>query len=346
MELLKQMCESHAPPGYEDEMIKLMKKEFERVGASVELDKLGNVIAKKGEGKPIVMITAHMDEVGFVVKHIDKEGFIWFIPIGGLYDPTIYNERVVLHGKEKVYGVIGSKPPHIMEEEELKKLPKWKSMFIDVGASNKKEVEKLGIRVGTPITFDREFKQLNENVVTGKAMDDRVGCRVLVDVMERIKDFKGTLYAVATVQEEVGLKGARVSAYRIKPDVAFVIDVGFAKSPGSEEKEIDTELGKGPIITYVEAKGAGLISDPYLTKWLIEVAKKEKVPYQVDVTAGGMTDGAVIAITGEGVPCVSIGVPCRYIHSPVEVVDMRDVRNTSKLLIKAIERGVPEVFPI
>ncbi|MDD4354214.1 MAG: M42 family metallopeptidase [Candidatus Nanoarchaeia archaeon] len=337
-DLLKKLSEAHGASGYEENIAKIMVEELSKYSESVEIDKIGNVIARKGSGDPKIMLAAHMDEIGFVVQHIDAKGFIWFILIGGFYDPTIFNARVLIHtSKGDVCGVVGSKPPHLMEEEEKTKPVKWKELFIDVGANSKLDAENLGISVGDSITFDQEFRMLDRDTVTGKSMDNRVGCLMLIEVMKRINNPKCSVYAVATVQEEVGLKGARVAAAKIKPDYGVVLDVSFGDQPGVKEREITTALGKGPIITYIEANGRGLMADPKMCKKIIDIAKANNIPYQAEVTYGGMTDAAIMYITGEGIPCISLGIPTRYIHSPVEVLDIDDVKAGIFLLIKFLE---------
>lgn len=338
-ELLKKLSEAHGASGYEENVAKIMIDELSKVSDSIEVDKIGNVIAKKGNGDPKIMITAHMDEIGFVVQHIDKKGFIWFILIGGFYEPSIFNSRVMVHTqKGDVCGVVGSKPPHLMESEERSKPVKWKELFIDVGANSKKEAENLGISIGDSITFDQSFKMLDRDTVTGKSMDDRAGCLMLIEIMKALKSPKCTVYAVATVQEEVGLKGAKVAANKIKPDYGIVLDVAFGDQPGLKERESTTALGKGPIITYVESGGRGLMADPKLNRIIIETAKENNILYQVEVTYGGMTDAAEMYISGDGIPCASIGIPTRYIHTPVEVLDIDDIIAGIKLISKVLEK--------
>jgi putative aminopeptidase FrvX len=337
-DLLKRLSEAHGASGYEEKIAKIMVEELSQVSDRVEIDKIGNVIATKGTGEPKIMIAAHMDEIGFVVQHIDEKGYIWFILMGGFYNATIFNSRVKIHtSKGDVCGVVGSKPPHLMEIEEKNKPIKWKELFIDIGANSKKESENLGISIGDSITFDQSFIMLDKDTVTGKSMDNRVGCLMLIELMKRINNPTCTICAVATVQEEIGLKGARVAANKLKPDYGIILDVTFGDQPGVKEREINASLGKGPVVTYVEAGGRGLMADPKLSKKLIEVAKFNNIPYQVEVTYGGMTDGAIMYISGEGIPCVSLGIPTRYIHSPVEVLDIDDVKAGIVLLMKFIE---------
>ncbi|MDD5417594.1 MAG: M42 family metallopeptidase [Candidatus Nanoarchaeia archaeon] len=342
-ELLKKLCDAHGASGYEDNVAEIIKNELSKYSDEVVKDRLGNVIAKKGSGNPVIMIAAHMDEIGFVVKHIDKKGYIWFITIGGFYEPAIFGTRIVIHTeKGNVIGVVGSRPPHLMEEEERKRPIKKKELYIDVGAKNKEDAEALGIKIGDSITFDQEMKFLPNGFVTGKAIDDRAGCVALIELMKHLDEFKGTVYAVATVQEEVGLKGAKVSAFKIKPEVGIVLDTGLAGGcPGIKEQETDAKSGKGPVITYIEAGGRGLIADPLLNKWLIKVAEENNIPVQLEVMDSGMTDGAIMNITGEGIPTTSISIPSKNIHSPVEICNIRDIENAVKLVVYAIKKGVP-----
>jgi len=344
IELLKKLSEAHGPTGYEDSVGQIMKTEMKKYSDKVEVDRMGNVIAKKGSGSPVYMIAAHMDEIGFIVKYIDEKGYIWFITMGGFFEPTIYHARVVVHSdRGPVFGVIGGKPIHLMEEEERKKPLQFKKLFIDVGCSNKKEVESLGIHAGTPVTFSRSCVQIKD-YITGKALDNRVGCCVMIEILKKLKKFKGTIYCVATVQEELGLKGAGVSAFRIKPDFAIAIDVSLGGQAGVEEKDADLVCGKGPAVAYIEAGGRGLVADPQMNKWMIAAAKKNKIPYQIDVGWAGMTDAAIISTTGEGIPTTSIGVPTKYIHSPVEMVHKKDLENTVKLIVAALESGPPKTL--
>lgn len=340
-ELLRRLSEAHGAPGYEDEVSKIMHEELVEVCDEITRDKLGNVIAKKGSGKPVYMLTAHIDEIGFLVKHIDKKGYVWFITMGGFYDPTIFGTNVVIHTPNgKIQGVVGSRPIHLMKKEEREKVVEWKELFIDVGAANKKEAKMLGIEIGQPITIDKRMRTLTGNRVTGKAMDDRAGVTILIEIMKRLKNFKGTVYAVGSVQEEVGLKGAQVAAFRLRPDVALAIDVSFAGGPGIQPKETDIKMGNGPIISFAEYSGGGLIANPIVNKWLIGAAKTNKIPIQLEATYTGKTDAAAIYVTAEGIPSGSIGIPARYLHTPVEIVDLDDMELIVKLITAAVEEGI------
>jgi endoglucanase len=338
--LLKELCEAHGVPGKEDEVREIIRRELSRA-CEVEVDTMGNLIARKGSGGKKVMLAAHMDEIGLMVKHIDKKGFLKFTTLGGFYDATLLNQRVYVHTRRgRLRGVIGSKPPHLMEEKEREKPIKYKDMFIDVGAKSREDAEKLGVSVGDFATLERSFTTLREGFITGKAFDNRLGCYVMVEVAKRVKG-SFTLFAVGTAQEEVGLKGARTSAYRINPDLAIVIDVTTTGDhPGVKEEESAIKLGNGPAITIVDAKGRGVITHPKVKELLIKTAEKHKIPYQLEVGEGGTTDATAIQLTREGVPTGVVSIPSRYIHTPVGVASMKDVKNCIRLITLALEEGV------
>jgi len=339
-ELLKKLSDAHGISGYEDEIREIIKAELEDYVDEIKVDKLGNIICIKNGSEFKEMICAHMDEIGFMVKYVDDKGFIRFTPIGGWFSQIALGQRVVLHGsKGKISGVIGCKPPHVMRDDERKKAVEFKDMFIDVGASSKDEVKEMGIDIGTPITIDRELTKLGKSKVTGKALDDRAGLAVMIEALKQTKS-DATIYAVGTVQEEVGLKGARVSAFAIEPDVALAIDVCVATDfPGAESTHMDIKLGKGPAITIADASGRGLIASKKVLSWLKETAEKYEIPYQLEVAEGGTTDATAIHLTKAGIPSGVISVPARYIHSPVEVVDLDDLKNSALLVARALERA-------
>ncbi len=339
-ELLKKLAEAHGVPGYEDEIRAIIEAEIKQYVDEIKTDKLGNLIAKKRGKKPSVMIAAHLDEIGLMVKHIEDEGFVRFTTIGGWFDQTLLNQRVILHGsdKERVYGVIGSKPPHKMKGKEKEKVVKTEDMFIDVGAHNKEEVEQIGISIGTPVTIDRHFVDLKNERVTCKAFDNRSGVTIMIEALKRANT-ESEVYAVGTVQEEVGLKGARTSAFELTPDVAIAIDVDVAGGhPGIEKKDTTVEVEKGPVITVSDAAGRGLITPPSVLKWLKETASHHNIECQLSVSEGGTTDATAILLTRSGILTGVIGVPTRYIHSPVELLSLRDLDKCAELIARALER--------
>jgi len=337
-ELLEKLSNAHGVSGSEGSVISVIKKELKGYVDEFREDAMGNLIAIKRGNKFKVMLAAHMDEIGLMVKYIDDKGFIRFVALGGWYAPTLYNQRVVLHGsKGKCYGVIGGKPPHMMDEDERKKGVKVDDMFLDVGAANRGEVEALGIEIGTPITIDREFTRLANDHVTGKAFDNRAGVVMLIKTLKNVES-PFTIYGVFTVQEEVGLKGARTSAYALDPDCAIATDVTIpGDHPGMEMKDAAVEMGKGPVITIVDSSGRGLIANRKVVKWLKDAADTNNIPVQVEVGTGGTTDATAIHLTKGGIPSTSLSIPTRYIHSPVEVLDVRDIEAAVELLIAALK---------
>ncbi len=336
--MLKKFSEAFGISGYEDQIRSLIADEVRKVADEVKVDKLGNLIAVKRGSKSSLKVLwdAHMDEIGFFVKHIDDKGFIYLSPVGGWWDLILPGQRVrILTDDGKlVYGVVGTKPPHLLKPEERDKVIPIDRLFVDIGATSRKEVKELGIHIGSPVDLDRETITLQNDKVTGKAFDDRAGVLALLEAFKNIDPKEIEVYFVAAVQEEVGLKGARVAAYNIYPDVAFAVDVTTANDiPGSDPKEKVAEVGKGPAITISDGRASsGLITHPKLLKLIIDVAKKNNIPYQLSVMSGGTTDGAIIALTKEGIPTATISIPTRYIHSPVEVLSLKDLRYTAKLL--------------
>lgn len=337
--LLKRLAEAHGVSGYEGEVREIVRAELEEHVDELKTDKLGNLIATKRGKKPSVMIAAHLDEIGLMVKHIEDEGFIRFSTIGGWFEQTLLNQRVMLHTEGGgVYGIIGSKPIHAMKKEEREKVIKIEDMFIDIGTRSKDEVEQLGISIGTPVTPDRNFVELKNERVTCKAFDNRSGVAVMIEALKRTNtEFE--VYVVGTVQEEVGLKGARTTAYELSPDVAIATDVERAGGhPGVEKKDVAVEIGKGPVITVSDASGRGIITPPSVLKWLKETASRSNIEYQLSVTEGGTTDATAIYLTKSGIPSGVIGVPTRYIHTPVELLSLKDLDKCAELVARAVER--------
>ena len=338
-ELLRKLSNAHGVSGSESSVLAVVKKELKGHVDEIFEDPLGNLIAIKRGGAFKVMLAAHMDEIGLMVKYIDDKGFIRFVPLGGWYGPTLYNQRVILHGtKGKYVGVIGGKPIHMMDEDERKKGVKVDDMFIDIGASNREQVEYLGIEVGTPVTIDREFTPLAYNRVSGKAFDNRAGVAMLIKALKEMES-PHTVFGVFTVQEEVGLKGARTSAYTLDPDCAIATDVTTpGDHPGIEMKDAPVEMGKGPVITIVEASGRGLIASRKMVRWLKDAADAQGIPVQLEVGSGGSTDASAIHLTKGGIPSTTVSIPSRYLHSPVEVLDTEDLEAGVKLLIAALKQ--------
>jgi putative aminopeptidase FrvX len=287
------------------------------------------------------MLAAHMDEIGLMIKYIDDNGFLRFIGIGRWFDQTLLSQRVVVHGRKgSIPGVIGSKPPHLMKDDDRKKPVKLENMFIDIGAKDREDAENLGIEIGTTVTIDREFVSLANGKVTSKALDDRVGIVILIEIMKQLSKHKidANIYAVGTVQEEVGRKGAKTCTFGIAPNLALAIDTTSPGDyPGISKTDSSLEIGKGPVITVADALGRGLIAHSQVLKWLKETAAGNRIPYQLSVVSGGTTDATSIHLTKGGIPTGRVSIATRYAHSPVEVLDVSDVEASISLIVKAIE---------
>ena len=337
--LLEKLSNAHGVSGYEGNIRQIIEEEVRPYVDEISTDKMGNLIATKNGGSQTIMLAAHMDEIGLMVKYVDDKGFARFTKTGGWFDQTLLNQRMIMHTENGlIYGVIGSKPPHVIKEEDRNKAIKAEDMFIDIGTKNKEDAEKFGIKTGTPVTSDIDFKSLCNDLVTGKAFDNRAGCVMLIVALRKMKDVKATVHAVFTVQEEVGLKGAKTSAFRLNPDVALATDVTIAGDyPGIEKKDSVIEIGKGPSITVSDADGRGIIVPESILKWLREAAESNNIHYQLDVGSGGMTDATAIHLTKEGIPTGVISVPTRYVHTPVSVLSMEDLEKGAELIARALE---------
>jgi len=339
IEILKELSNVPGPPGFEDKVRELIAKYVKDYVDELSVDNLGNLIAVKyGKEKDFkVMIAAHMDEVGLLIRFIDNNGFAKFMALGGI-DPRILPGQRVLIATEKGYirGIIGFKPPHITPAEERSKATSIKDLYIDFGARSLEEAYKMGVKEGCVAVFDRDFQKLSDKIVTGKAFDDRVGCFVLIEVLKQIKKITPTLYAVFTVQEEVGLRGAGVAAYAIDPDLAIALEgTVAADTPEVPSSDVITKVGKGPAIRLIDPT---MIAQRKLFEFLVKVAEEEKIPYQVQISYAGGTDAGKIHLTKKGIPSTAISVPVRYIHTPCCLLNLEDVENTIKLLVKIVEK--------
>jgi endoglucanase len=344
VDVLENLSNANGVTGRENEVRKLLKQYLNPHVDEIREDRLGNLIAlKKGKKEaPTVMVAAHMDEVGLMIKNIKKKGFLQFTKIGGLDDRILLAQNVVVHtDKGPINGVIGAKPVHIQTEAERKKVVEADKMFIDVGAKDKEEAEKMGVQVGDVVSFATKFSKVGNGVVLGKAFDDRVGCAVLVEVMKKLKNVDANVYAVGTIQEEVGLRGATIAAFSLEPDLGIALDASVAgDTPGVGEGEAPAKMGEGPVLTVADA---GLIAHPKVLRLLMDSAKQNKIPYQLETGVRGATDAARIALSRDGVPCGVVSVPARYIHSPAGVMDLADVEKTVELVVAAIG-NVPKNF--
>ncbi|QFT90129.1 Putative aminopeptidase YsdC [Bacillus sp. THAF10] len=340
--MLKDLTDAKGIPGNEKEPRDVMRKYITPYADEVMTDGLGSLIAKKigkADG-PKVMVAGHLDEVGFMVTHIDDRGFLRFQTVGGWWSQVMLAQRVtIVTSKGDVTGVIGSKPPHILPAEARKKPVDIKDMFIDIGASSREEAQEWGVRPGDQVVPYFEFTVMNnEKMLLAKAWDNRIGCAIAIDVLKYLKDadLPNVVYGVGTVQEEVGLRGAKTSANLIQPDIGFGVDVGIAgDTPGVTEKEALSKMGKGPQIILYDAS---MVSHKGLRDFVTNVADEMEVPYQFDSVAGGGTDSGAIHLTAQGVPALSITIATRYIHSHAAMLHRDDYENAVKLIGEVIKR--------
>ena len=338
-ENLKNLSNACGVTGREEEvrnqMIKLLKPLTDRV----TVDKMENVVAvKKGKKTaPKIMLAAHMDEVGLMVKTITKDGFLQFTKMGGIDDRILLAQKVIVYTNNgPLDGIVGSKPPHIQKEEERKKILAFDELFIDVGASSKEDAAKKGVRVGDAVGFDQKYAKISEDTVIGKAFDDRVGCAVMVETLKLLEKTDCTICAVGTVQEEVGLRGAGTAAFSIEPDIGIALDVTVAGDvPGVREVDTTIKMGGGPALSVSDS---GLITHPKVLRLLLETAEESKIPYQLETGLMGSTDAARISLTREGVPSGAVSIGTRYIHSPIGMLSLKDAENCAKLTAAAIQR--------
>jgi putative aminopeptidase FrvX len=332
LELLKSLSEVAGIPGWEDRVRDLVIKELKGLVDDVRTDALGNVIAhKKGKGRK-VMIAAHMDEIGFYVKHVDDKGFLRLQNVGGFDTRNLFARQVTVHtAKGDLLGLMnpGSKPIHISSPEERNKIPLLAEFFVDTGLTP--EAVKKQVRVGDPVTLKQEAKELG-NLFTGKAMDDRVAVFVLLESLRQLKNKKlpYDVYAVFTTQEEVGLRGAVTSAYGVEPDIGIALDITLAvDTPGASPDQAVTELGKGVAVKVMDSYS---ISDRSLVQTFVDLAEKKKINHQMEVLPLGGTDAGAIQRSRAGVPSITLSIPSRYVHTVTECVHVDDVAATIELL--------------
>ncbi|HSH00524.1 MAG TPA: M42 family metallopeptidase [candidate division Zixibacteria bacterium] len=341
-QLLQELTNANGVPGYEDDARAVMKKHIAPLADTVTCDRLGSLIAtKKGKSAdPKVLIGGHLDEVGFMVKEITKEGYIKFLPLGGWWGHVALAQRMrIVTDKGPVLGVVGSQPPHLLEPEQRKKVVEIKEMFIDVGVMEKFDVEKkLGIKVGDPIVPESDFTVMgNQDVYMAKAFDNRCSCGLVVEAFRALKRaaHPNTLIGVGSVQEEVGLRGATTMANATQPDVAIIMDTGIAQDIPPAGFGKTEKLGGGPAILIYDAS---MIPNTRLRDLVIDTARKKKIPFHLTGMERGGTDGGRVHISGSGVPSIVIGPPVRYIHSHNSIMARKDYDNTIKLVTEVIKR--------
>ena len=336
-ELIEKLSNAFGVSGYEHEVRETIKKEIKGYVDKIETDPLGNLIAIKNfQAKdPKIMLNAHMDEVGLIVDYIDDNGFLRFKKVGGIDDRVLAGKRVLLKAsKEKfIPGVIGIKAIHLQQtKEEEERIIEAQNLYIDIGAKNKSEAEKI-VPFGTPVMFKTSFQKINNDAFIGKAFDDRLGCALIAELLKN--NYKNPIIALFTVQEEIGLRGSAVGTYKYKPDISITIEGTIsADLPEVPEHLKCTRIGGGPVITI---KDSGTITDHTLREKLVQTAKKNKIPYQFKQVIAGGTDAYRIQTSDVGVKVLTVAVPVRYIHSPVSLFKKEDYDNTLKLLDRFIK---------
>lgn len=336
IDLLKNVIDTPGAPGHEKRIRNVVLDELDGIADDVSIDNMGNVTAlKKGSGDQSVMVAAHMDEIGFVVKHIDDNGFLKFHTLGGFDPKTLTAQRVIVHGKEDLVGVMGTKPIHVMSAEERKQLPKTSDFFIDLGMS-KEEVEQY-VEIGNPVTRERELIEMGNNV-NSKSIDNRISVYVLLETLRELKDqeIPYDFYGVFTVQEEVGLRGAHVAAHTINPKFAFGLDTTIAfDTPGAKPDEEITKLGEGVGIKIMDASA---IADYRMIDFMKNTAKDNDIKWQPEIlTAGGTDTGGIQRMTKEGVIAGAVSIPTRNMHQVIEMANKDDIQASVDLLSSCIQ---------
>jgi len=339
--LLKELTEAHGVPGYESPVRAVVRKYLEPLG-KLSQDKIGSVICEKtgSSPSPRVMIAGHMDEIGFMVKLITKDGYIKFLPLGGWFDQVLLGQRVIVKTRlGDVVGVIGVKPPHMLSAEERAKVVTRKEMYIDIGATSREEVDASGVRPGDPIVPRADFVPMaNGKSYLGKAFDDRVGVAALISAIQVLQSnpHPNTVFGVATVMEEVGLRGATTSVELVQPDVAIFLESDIAGDvPGVKEDESTVRLGKGPSIILYDAR---MVPNLKLNGLVMDIAQELGIPLQTSTLEGGATDGGPIHLYKSGVPAIVLAVPARHIHSHSSIIHRDDFDWLVKLLVALLTR--------
>jgi len=343
--VLKRMTESFGPSGFERETSRIIKEYMEAYSDDIVADKLGSVVfvAEGKEERPHVLLAGHIDEVGFVVSGIEeKTGFLSFNSLGGWWDQVLLSQKVVVRtGKGDLKGVIAAKPPHLLTEEERNKVVSQDKMFIDIGATSKKEAEEVGVKIGDPIVPWSPFSLIQDGkVAMGKAFDDRIGAFIMMEAIRSIKESRlihpNTIYGAATVQEEVGLRGAQTVSHLVDPDVGIVLEVDIAGDvPDIKPFEAPAKMGKGPSLLTFDRS---MIPNQPLKELVLKTADEEGIPLQLSQVARGGTDAGRIHLNRVGCPSVVLSVPTRHIHSHIGLLSLEDTENAVKLVTELVKR--------
>jgi endoglucanase len=318
--LLAELCETAGPPGREARVRDIVRRELEPLVDEVSVDPLGNLIARRAGEGPRLALSAHMDEISFMVTHVDDQGFIRFLTLGGFDAKTLTAQRVTVHGREDLLGVMGSKPVHIMNDEERRKAPKVEDYFVDVGLPAER-VKEL-VRPGDTITRERSLARLGD-LVTCKSMDNRAGLYTMIEAVRALGEHQCEVVAVASVQEEVGLRGARVATSRLRPRLGLAVDVTLANDgPGAKPHERVSAMGGGAAIKVYDSS---TIVPAAVVDHLVRIAEQREIPHQLEVMTRGGTDTRELQLAGDGAIAGCVSIPCRYVHQVVETVHPDDL---------------------
>lgn len=336
---LQELAPIQGVSGFEEAVVEKISSILQDRGMDQELDLLGNLYVRK-EGKrqgPTLMVAAHVDEIGAVVKYVDDKGFISFEKLGGLINSQLPGRKVSVNGH---FGVIGCKAGHYQSKEEASNVQS-ENLYIDIGASSREEVIEMGIEIGSPITYQSRLESFtNRDLICGGAIDNRLGCAILIETLLQLEDFPGNLLATFTVQEETGFKGAMAAVAKKRVDALLALDtIPAGGTPDMEKRQLVTEIGKGPVFPVVSGHGDKvMMTNTPIRRLLIKTAREEKIPYQLVIADRGNNDAVAPNLIGLGIPAASICIPRRYSHSPVEVVDLKDASNTLLILKGFIEK--------
>lgn len=349
LELLKSLCELPGAPGREEPIRAFVKEKLEPLCDELSVDAIGNLIGIKratarggnASAPPRLMISSHLDEISFMVTHIDDQGYLRFTTLGGFDAKTLTSQRVIVHGREDLIGVLGTKPIHIMTDDEKKVAPKLSDYFVDVGLSAD-EVRSV-VSIGDVITRQRDVVEIG-HCVTGKSFDNRMGVFVMLEALARVENHGVDIYAVASTQEEIGIRGAAVATRNIDPDLGIALDTTVANDvPEAKSHEYITELGKGVAIKIMDSS---VVCNPKVVDFLKQVAEEENIEYQTEILTRGGTDTAAIQRSGKGAAVGCVSIPTRYVHSVIETCHKDDVEAAIRLLTAFIERAHTQSFAL
>lgn len=345
VEELKHLTSIPALSGMEDNMVREMAARFKSLTDDVEIDRLGNVIATfkgKDEKEPSMLVFAHVDELGLMIKKVEKNGYLRFDRIGGVPEKTLMGQFLDIHsidGKSHVVGIVGTYAHHLTPAEAKLTVPTTDKMYIDIGANSDAEVKAKGIDIGSAVTYHHHFEQIGEHLITSKTLDNRIGCLMLIALAEHLKQNPpaGTVYVVASTQEEFNIRGVLPVFYKLEPDASICVDITIACDTPDLNYKYDMSLGKGPAVTQMNFHGrgtlAGIIPNPPLRLFIEKTLDDLKIPWQRDIVLGVITDDAFTVVAGtQGTAMAHFAVPMRYSHSPIETADVRDIEAAIKAL--------------